>query len=170
LTGRRNCLQHADIDDALEPSCWTCRFAQGSFLFWAVYAQVDAAHRGARREANLNEALKRVLDVLATDLIETTGARSRLGPVIRGRDSPGAKTPRRFSAIRAAKIANSSASVRPHLQSSRDHEDRDRSVEMPGTTISLLPGRGMGSMPAAYEELGKWNRAMVIVCDYTSPA
>src|SRR5258708_4673720 len=44
-------------------------------FFGEVYAQVDSAHRGARAKLIFNEALKRILDGLVTDLIQATQRR-----------------------------------------------------------------------------------------------
>src|SRR5207249_11737973 len=44
-------------------------------LFGAAYAPVEAAHPDAREKLKFNEALKHVLDSLATDLIESTQKR-----------------------------------------------------------------------------------------------
>src|SRR5882762_1335085 len=66
----------ADIDDALEAELLDLAVLRKEVSFFdEVYEQVDSAHRGARAKLIFNEALKRVLDALATDLIETTQRR-----------------------------------------------------------------------------------------------
>src|SRR6202795_2214747 len=66
----------ADVDDALEAELLDLAVLRKEVSFFdEVYAQVDSAHRGARPNLFFNEALKRVLDALATDLIETTRQR-----------------------------------------------------------------------------------------------
>ncbi len=67
----------ADIDDALEAELLDLTVLRKEVSFFSeVYAQVDSAHRGARAKLIFNEALKRVLDALASDLIETTRQRA----------------------------------------------------------------------------------------------
>src|SRR3989475_6310958 len=66
----------ADFDDALEAELLDlATFREEVLFFGELYAQVDSAHRGAREKLIFNEALKRVLDALATDLIESTQQR-----------------------------------------------------------------------------------------------
>src|SRR5258708_2028112 len=66
----------ADIDDALEAELLDLAVLRKEVPFFGdIYAQVDSAHSGAREKLKFNEALKRVLDSLATDLIETTQQR-----------------------------------------------------------------------------------------------
>src|SRR5882762_3378478 len=63
----------ADIDDALEAELLDLAVLRKEVSFFdEVYAQVNSAHRGARAKLIFNEALKRVLDALATNLIEFT--------------------------------------------------------------------------------------------------
>src|SRR5437763_29249 len=66
----------ADTDDALEAGLLDLVVLCKEVPFFAeVYAQVNSAHRGARQKLVFNEALKRVLDALATSLIESTQTR-----------------------------------------------------------------------------------------------
>src|ERR1700685_4207114 len=68
----------ADLDDAREAQLLDldvlCREVP---IFGEAYAQVNETHRSAREKLKFNEALKHVLDLLATDLIETTNERVR---------------------------------------------------------------------------------------------
>jgi len=63
----------ADLDDALEANLLDletlCRDVP---FFGESYAKVDAENRGARTKLKFNEALRHVLDKLATDLIANT--------------------------------------------------------------------------------------------------
>src|SRR5438874_7338177 len=66
----------ADIDDALEAGLLDLEVLCNEVpLFGAAYAPVEAAHPDAREKLKFNEALKHVLDSLATDLIESTQKR-----------------------------------------------------------------------------------------------
>ena len=68
----------ADLDDALEAGLLNLSvFCKEVEFFGKVYAEVEAAHSASRQKLIFNEALKRVLDSLATDLIETTSHRVR---------------------------------------------------------------------------------------------
>src|ERR1700752_2572375 len=66
----------ADLDDALEAELLDlsalCREVP---IFGQAFAEVHASHPTAREKLKFNEALKKVLDILATDLIETTKKR-----------------------------------------------------------------------------------------------
>jgi dGTPase len=63
----------ADIDDGLEAGLLTIdQILAGNPLFAGFYRKLDIAHPQARPQLKFNEALKRVLNYLATDLIETT--------------------------------------------------------------------------------------------------
>src|SRR6266699_2821177 len=63
----------ADLDDALEAQLLDIKVLCDEVPFFAeAYAQVNAGHPAAREKLKFNEALKRLLDQLATDLINTT--------------------------------------------------------------------------------------------------
>jgi dGTPase len=63
----------ADLDDGREAGLLDLdTICGGVALFAETYAAVERAHPQARSKLKFNEALKRVLDLLATDLIETT--------------------------------------------------------------------------------------------------
>src|SRR5437660_3214344 len=66
----------ADLDDAREAELLDLRvLCEEVPLFGECYAQVQATHPSGREKLKFNEALKRVLDALATDLIEATQRR-----------------------------------------------------------------------------------------------
>src|SRR6202045_4143598 len=66
----------ADLDDAREAELLDLEALCGEVpIFGEAYAQVHATHPSAREKLKFNEALKKVLDLLATDLIEATGRR-----------------------------------------------------------------------------------------------
>src|SRR5258708_8361237 len=63
----------ADLDDAREAELLDLDALRDEVpIFGEAYAQVHATHPTAREKLKFNEALKRVLEVLATDLLETT--------------------------------------------------------------------------------------------------
>ena len=158
----------ADIDDALEAELLDLgALRQEASFFGETYAQVDAAHPGAREKLKFNEALKRVLDSLATDLIESTHQRvlaSRASSVEDVRRAP--KRLAGFSSTGATRNAELKRFLFAHIY---DHpaiaEDRDRSVQCLERLFAHyleMPG----SMPASYEELAQAEARHVIVCDY----
>src|ERR1700682_4726784 len=66
----------ADLDDAREAELLDLgTLCDEVPIFAETHAQVHATHSSAREKLKFNEALKKVLDVLATDLIETTQRR-----------------------------------------------------------------------------------------------
>jgi len=158
----------ADIDDALEAELLDlavlCREVA---LFDEAYTQVDSAHPSAREKLIFNEALKRVLDALATDLIETTQQRvlaSHASSVEDIRQAP--KRLAGFSEAAAARNRDLKRFLFAHIY---NHvaiaEDRDRSVKYLEELFMYYLGRE-GSMPASYEDLAHLEPRHVIVCDY----
>jgi dGTPase len=158
----------ADIDDALEAGLLDLSVLRKEVSFVSeVYAQVDSMHRGARAKLIFNEVLKRVLDALATDLIETTQLRVRASGVssvdgIR-------RAPKRLAGFSEAADARNRALRRFLAAHIYNHpavaEDRDRSVKCLEELFIFYSGRH-GSMPASYEELAQMESRHVVVCDY----
>ena len=158
----------ADIDDALEADVLDLTVLRKEVPFFGeVYAQVDSAHRGARQKLIFNEALKRVLDALATNLIETTRHRvlaSRASSVedIRRR-------PNRLAGFGEPAAAQNGELKRFLFKHIYNHpaiaEDRERSVKCLEELFIYYADR-RGAMPAFYEELAQTESRHVIVCDY----
>jgi len=158
----------ADIDDALEADLLDLAVLRKEVGFFGeAYAQVDSAHPGAREKLIFNEALKRVLDALATDLIEATQQRvlaSNASSVEDIRQAP--KRLAGFSDAAAARNRELKRFLFAHIY---NHvtivEDRDFSVKCLKELFLYYLGR-KGSMPASYEELAQMEPRHVIVCDY----
>jgi dGTPase len=158
----------ADIDDALEAELLDLSaLRQEAPFFGEVYTQVDAAHPGAREKLKFNEALKRVLDALATNLIETTEQRVSASGVSSMEDIR--RAPKRlagFSPEAAARNAELKRFLFAHIY---NHpaitEDRDRSVQCLEELFNHYQSTP-GSMPPVYEELARTEARHVIVCDY----
>jgi len=136
-------------------------------FFGESYTQVVSAHPGAREKLIFNEALKRVLDALATDLIETTQQRVLASHFSSAEDVR--RFPKRlagFSDTAAARNRELKRFLFAHIY---NHpaiaEDRDRSVKYLEELFIYYLGRH-GSMPASYEELAQMEPRHVIVCDY----
>jgi len=158
----------ADVDDALEAELLDLAVLRKEVSFFGTaYAQVDAAHRGGREKLKFNEALKRVLDSLATDLIETTQQRVVAAGVssVEG-IRRAAERLAGFSDTAAVRNLELKRFLFAHIY---DHpaitEDRDRSVKCLQELFIYYLGHD-GSMPASYEELAQKESRHVIVCDY----
>jgi dGTPase len=159
----------ADIDDALEAELLDLAVLRKEVPFFdEVYAQVDSAHRGARAKLIFNEALKRVLDALATDLIETTQQRVLASSASSSVDGI-RRAPKRLAGFSEAASVRNRELKRFLFAHIYNHpaiaEDRDRSVKCLEELFIFYSGRH-GSMPASYEELAQMESRHVIVCDY----
>lgn len=158
----------ADIDDALEAGLLDLRVLCRKVPFFdAAYTPVEAAHPGAREKLKFNEALKHVLDLLATDLIESTERRVRGSGVCATEDVRRAR--KRLVGFSEEAAANNAALKRFLFAHIYNHpaitEDRDRSVKCLEELFAYYLAKP-GSMPASYEELARAEARHVIVCDY----
>jgi dGTPase len=158
----------ADLDDALEAELLDLKaLCKEVSFFGEVYDQVDSAHPGAREKLKFNEALKRVLDSLASDLLESTQQRVLASGASSTEDIR--RAPKRLAGFSEAATAHNAQLKRFLFAHIYNHpiisEDRDRSVECLEELFRYyLESRG--SMPAFYEELAQTEPRHVIVCDY----
>jgi dGTPase len=158
----------ADIDDALEAGLLDLAVLRKEVGFFGkIFAQVDSTHPGARAKLIFNEALKRVLDALATDLIETTRQRVLASAASSVEDIR--RAPKRlagFSDAAAVRNRELKRFLFAHIYNhSAIAEDRDRSVKCLEELFIYYSGRP-DAMPAFYEELAQTESRHVIVCDY----
>ncbi len=158
----------ADLDDAREAELLDIgALCQEVPIFGEAYAQVRAGHSTAREKLIFNEALKRVLDLLATDLIETTILRvQQLGAesVEDIRRAP--KRLAGFSEQFAACNAQLKRFLFTHVyEQAVITEDRNRSVRALEQLFHYYL-HAPGSMPASHEELVRTEPRHVAVCDY----
>ncbi len=158
----------ADLDDALEAELLDVQALCNEVSFFGeVYRQVDSAHPGAREKLKFNEALKRVLDLLASDLLESTQQRVLASGASCTDDIR--RAPKRLAGFSEAATARNAQLKRFLLAHIYDHpaisEDRDRSVQCLEELFRYYLG-SRGSMPALYEELSQAEARHVIVCDY----
>lgn len=158
----------ADIDDALEAEVLDLAvLCKEVGFFGEAYTQVDSAHHGAREKLIFNEALKRVLDALATDLIETTQQRVLASKASSVEDIR--RATERLAGFSDAAAARNSELKRFLFAYIYNHptiaEDRDRSVKCLEELFIYYSGHN-GSMPPSYEELAQMEPRHVIVCDY----
>jgi dGTPase len=158
----------ADLDDALEAEVLDLKsLCKEVSFFGEVYDQVDSAHPGAREKLKFNEALKRVLDSLASDLLESTQQRVLASGASSTEDIR--RAPKRLVDFSEAATAHNAQLKRFLFAHIYNHpvisEDRDRSAQCLEELFRYyLESRG--SMPAFYEELSQAEARHVIVCDY----
>jgi dGTPase len=158
----------ADLDDAFEARVIDFDQLRAEAPVFAVaYDQVERRHSQGPRKLKFNEALKRVLDRFATDLIENT----------RGQvEASGAKSvedirraPNRLVAF-SSEVAAEDAALKRYLMSrvysqAAIAEDRGRSVAALDSLFSFFlehPDR----MPRHYADLARSEPRHRIVCDY----
>jgi len=158
----------ADLDDAREAELLDIATLCGEApIFGEAYAQVHATHPSAREKLKFNEALKKVLDILATDLIETTQRRVEGLRVASVDDIR--KAPHRLAAF-SGEAAASNAQLKRFLfahvyERAVITEDRNRSVCALEELFQYYL-HAPDSMPAAHEELVRTEPRHVAVCDY----
>jgi dGTPase len=158
----------ADLDDAREAELLDLRaLCEAVPIFDEAYSEVDKTHPTARGKLKFNEALKQVLDLLATDLIETTTQRVK-DACLRSVDDV-RRAPTRLAGFseefgtrnsELKKFLFANIYDRPEIT-----EDRDRSVRC----LEELFGYYLdspGSMPASYEDLTRTEPRHAVVCDY----
>jgi dGTPase len=158
----------ADLDDALEAELLDVGVLRKEAPFFGeIYAQVDTVHPGAREKLEFNEALKRVLDGLATDLIESTQHRVLASGARTTEDIR--RAPKRLAGFSESAAARNAMLKRFLFKHIYDHpaitEDRDRSVHCLEELFHYYLV-SKDSMPASYEELAQMAPRHVIVCDY----
>jgi dGTPase len=158
----------ADLDDALEAGLLDIPALRREVSFFGeTYATVESAHPSAREKLLFNETLKRVLDSLATDLIETTARRVKesgvqsMEDVRRARDRLAG-----FSSVAADNNAALKKFLFTHIYNHPTiTEDCERSVNCLSELFNYYLNTP-ASMPGSYEELAQAEARHVIVCDY----
>ncbi len=158
----------ADLDDAREAQLLDLTaLCEEVPIFADAYAQVHAAHPSAREKLKFNEALKKVLDLLATDLIESTQQRVKQSGIASVEDIR--RAPKRlagFSEDFAERNAQLKRVLFAHVyEQALITEDRNRSVRALEELFQHYL-RTPGSMPGPHEELARTEPRHVAVCDY----
>ncbi|HXQ24788.1 MAG TPA: deoxyguanosinetriphosphate triphosphohydrolase [Candidatus Acidoferrales bacterium] len=158
----------ADLDDGFEARLLDfeqlCAEAPG---FGAAYEDVDRRYPRGLRKLKFNEALKRVLDHLATDLIENTRRQVEASGVETVEDVR--RQEKRLAGF-SSEAAGQNADLKRFLNSRvYSHpaisEDRDRSVAALDSLFRFFlehPDR----MPKQYAELAQSEPRHRVVCDY----
>lgn len=158
----------ADLDDAREAELLDLDSLRSQVpLFADAYGRVDRAYPSAKEKLKFSEALKTVLNVFASDLIETTAkraGRSGAATVEQVRSQPG-----RLAGL-SEPVAAENARLKQFLIANLySHpvitEDRDRSVECLVRLFHFYLGKA-DSMPPDHEELSRTVPRHVVVCDF----
>jgi dGTPase len=158
----------ADLDDAFEARLLDFdRLRSGVAIFDTAYAEVDRRHPQGRHKLKFNEALKRVLDLLATDLMDNTRRNAQSNGIETVEDVR--RLPRRLAEF-SPEVTQQNASLKRFLY---DHlysrpaiaEDRDRSVAALDALFQFFmehPDR----MPPYYAKQAETEPRHRVVCDY----
>jgi dGTPase len=158
----------ADLDDGYEAKLLDIERIRAEVpLFAGFYEEVERSHPRSIEKLKFNEAAKRVLDHLATGLIENTRSVIAASGVQSVEDVR--QAPRRLAGF-SATLAAENASLKEFLVARLySHptivSDREHSVEALGELFDLYmehPER----MPRAYGELARQNPRYRVVCDY----
>ena len=158
----------ADMDDGFEAHLLDLELLRGEVpLFEAAYAQVDRRHPDGRVKLKFNESLKFILNLLATDLIETTREQARMAGVRSVEDVRG--MPRRLAAF-SPDVAEQNAQLKKFLYQRLYSQpaiagDRDRSVAALDE-LFLFFLKSPEKMPGFYSRKARQEPAHLVVCDY----
>jgi dGTPase len=158
----------ADLDDGFEAHLLEFDQLRAEVpLFDAIYAAVDRQYPDGPQKLKLNESLKRLLDHLATDLIENTRSQVQASGVITVEDVR--VHPKRlvgFSPRVAAELAGLKRFLNDRLYS---HpviaEDRDRSAAVLDALFRFFLEHP-SQMPQHYSDLALHEAPHRVVCDY----
>ncbi len=158
----------ADMDDAHEAELLDLgRLCEEVPLFSDIFKKVSDAHPSGREKLRFYEALRRMLDFLASDFVFYTRLRLQQSGVSSVEDVR--RAAKRLPGFGEEAAANNAALKRFLFRHIYDHpaitEDRDRSVKCLEELFAYYLAKP-GSMPASYEELARSEARHVIVCDY----
>lgn len=160
----------ADLDDAFEARLLDLEQLRAEVsIFDAAYTEVDRAHPQGRRKLKFNEALKHVLDSLATDLIENT--QRMIGTSgVRGIEDV-RHAPSRLAGF-SADVAEQNAALKRFLfarvySMPAIAEERDRSVLALEELFRLFV-RYPNRLPPNYMEEARREPVHQVICDYVA--
>jgi dGTPase len=158
----------ADLDDAREAELLDLELLRSEVpLFGDAYARVDRAYPRAKEKLKFSEALKDVLNALASDLIETTTSRV---------SSAGVDSVEEIR-LHPGRLVGMSESIAEQNQLLKQFliaqlythpiitEDRDHSVDCLDQLFHLYLTRPE-SMPPDHEEQALTSPRHLVVCDY----
>ena len=158
----------ADLDDGYEAHVLNIEMICAEVpQFARYYEEVERSHPQRLEKLKFNEAAKRVLDHLATGLIENTRSIVAASGVKSVEDVR--REPRRLAGFSASLSAENAALKKFLLARLYDHPtivgDRERSVEALAQLFDFYVEHP-GAMPKAYAELAQRAPKYRVVCDY----
>lgn len=158
----------ADLDDGFEAHLLHIDMLKQELPFLAgIYDEVDRGHPGGRTKLKIGETIKRLLDHLATDLIEQTADQIAASGAQDTDDIR--RLPRRLAGF-SPRMAAINTGLKSFLyRRLYDHptivEERDRSVNALEQLFRYYLAHPE-SMPEYYSELAEREPPHRIVCDY----
>jgi dGTPase len=158
----------ADLDDAREAELLDLDILRSEVpLFADAYARIDRAHPSAKERLKFNEALKTVLNVFASDLIDTTAKRTLQSGAASLEQVR--RRPDRLAGLSEGVAAENARLKQFLIANLYSHpvitEDRDRSVECLVRLFHYYLGK-LDSMPPDHEELARTVPRHIVVCDF----
>jgi dGTPase len=159
----------ADLDDGFESRLLDLDTVREELpVFAEVYAEVERSHPEGRPQMKLNEAIRRILDRLATDLIEATRARVLASGASTLEDVR--RAPERLAGF-SPSAGQESASIKSFLyrrlyDNPQIVEERDRSVEALEQLFRHYLDHP-AAMPPFYALQAEREPRHRVVCDYT---
>jgi len=158
----------ADLDDALEANLLDLDALRHEAPFFAgSYAQVEAQHPAARTRLKFNEALRQVIDHLASDLITNTEALIRQSGAQTAEDIR--RAPARLASFSEVARAENAQLKRFLFEHVYNHplitEDSRRSVACLAELFAYYLQQP-GSMPESQEHSAQCMPRYLVVCDY----
>lgn len=158
----------ADLDDAREAEVLDLKLLLCEVpVFECEFREVQRLYPGGRERLQFNEALKRVLNILTTNLIATTRQRIAAAAI---RTLEGVRrASQRLAALDDRAAAQNACLKRFLFAHVYNHpaitQERDRSVRCLEELFRFY-GDTPASMPPNYEELTRISPRPVVVCDY----
>jgi dGTPase len=158
----------ADLDDAREAELLDLEVLRAEVpIFAQAYAQVDRAYPAAKEKLKFSEALKDVLNALASDLIETTATLAMQSGVNSIEDVR--RWPQRLVAM-SPRMESEDATLKHFLSGNLYSnpvitDDRDRSIECLARLFHFYLDT-LESMPPDHEQSALTVPRHIVVCDY----
>jgi dGTPase len=158
----------ADLDDGFEALLLDLEVVRRELpLFGEIYQEVEQRHPRGRTKLKIGEAIKRLLDYLATDLIENT--RQQVLQSGAGSTEEVRRFPQRLAGF-SSRVSELNGEVKRFLyRRLYDHpaivEDRDRSVDALEQLFRYYLAHPE-AMPNYYSELAMREPRHRVVCDY----
>jgi dGTPase len=158
----------ADLDDGYEAKLLDIDMIRSSVPWFAeLYEEVDRSHPQSLEKLKFNEAMKTMLDCLATDLIENTHSSAAASGATSVEDVR--HQPRRLAGF-SPQVARQNAALKKFLLERLYNQaaivmDRERSVEALGQLFEFYLDHPE-AMPKSYSEQAQRAPRHRVVCDY----